>query len=104
MRVFQVRLSQLVAYIILFLLFFIFIFCQGTDEPVADDMQRLEQQAQAVAAQDVTAKLKEKVLFVRSDSFLLPLKELFMFARRAIHVLNVRNSVRMLICANISDI
>lgn len=32
-----------------------------------DDMQRLEQQAQAVAAAktDVTAKLKEKVLFVR---------------------------------------
>ena len=57
-----VRLSQPIAY---------FFFCQGTDEPVADDMQRLEQQAQAVAAKDVTAKLKEKVLFVRLDRFLL---------------------------------
>lgn len=61
------------------------LFYQGTDEPVADDMQRLEQQAQAVAAKDVTAKLKEKVLFVRSDSFLLLLKESFMFARPAIY-------------------
>ena len=33
-------------------------------------MQRLEQQAQAVAAKDVTAKLREKVLFVRFGSFL----------------------------------
>ena len=48
-------------------------------------MQRLEQQAQAVAAQDVTAKLKEKVLFVRLDIFLLLLKQSFMFARRAIY-------------------
>ena len=40
--------------------------CEGTDEPVVDDMQRLEQQAQAVAAsKDVSTKLKEKVLFVR---------------------------------------
>jgi len=40
-----------------------------TDEPVVDDMQRLEQQAQAVAAsKDVTAKLKEKVLFVRGET------------------------------------
>jgi len=39
---------------------------QGTDEPVIDDMQRLEQQAQAVAtSKDVSARLKEKVLFVR---------------------------------------
>ena len=46
------------------------LFCKGTDEAVADDMQRLEQQAQAAAAApaskaDITAKLKEKVLFVR---------------------------------------
>ena len=46
------------------------LFCKGTDELVADDMQRLEQQAQAAAAvpaskADITAKLKEKVLFVR---------------------------------------
>lgn len=40
----------------------------STDEPVVDDMQRLEQQAQAVAAKDVTAKLKEKVLFVRGET------------------------------------
>ena len=51
---------------------FSFVFCcQGTDEPVVDDMQRLEQQAQAVAAKDVTAKLKEKVLFVRFDYVLV---------------------------------
>lgn len=43
-----------------------FLCCKATDEPVVDDMQRLEQQAQAVAAsKDVSAKLKEKVLFVR---------------------------------------
>lgn len=48
------------------LLRFLFFTCQGTDEPVVDDMQRLEQQAQAVSAgKDVSAKLKEKVLFVR---------------------------------------
>ena len=46
------------------------LFCKGTDESLADDMQRLEQQAQAAAAApaskaDITAKLKEKVLFVR---------------------------------------
>lgn len=46
------------------------LFGKGTDEPVADDMQRLEQQAQAAAAApaskaDIAAKLKEKVLFVR---------------------------------------
>lgn len=40
----------------------------STDEPIVDDMQRLEQQAQAVAAKDVTAKLKEKVLFVRGET------------------------------------
>ena len=45
------------------------LFCKGTDEPIADDMQRLEQQAQAAAAApaskaDIAAKLKEKVLFV----------------------------------------
>ena len=47
------------------------LYCKGTDEPVADDMQRLEEQAQAAAAaaaaasKDITTKLKEKVLFVR---------------------------------------
>lgn len=47
-------------------LIYVFLLCQGTDEPVSDDMQRLEQQAQAVAtSKDVSAKLKEKVLFVR---------------------------------------
>ncbi|KAJ7378147.1 Pre-mRNA-splicing factor SYF1 [Desmophyllum pertusum] len=41
----------------------------GTDEPVVDDMQRLEQQAQAVAAsKDMSTKLKEKVLFVRGET------------------------------------
>lgn len=47
-------------------LIYVCLLCQGTDEPVSDDMQRLEQQAQAVAtSKDVSAKLKEKVLFVR---------------------------------------
>lgn len=44
----------------------------GTEEAVSDDMQLLEQQAQAVAAAkaktDVAAKLKEKVLFVRAET------------------------------------
>ena len=48
-------------------------------------MQRLEQQAQAVAAKDVTAKLKEKVLFVRCGSFL---SEVLLDSRRSLKFSN----------------